>query len=408
MGECKHPLKSLSPPGVVALIRRPRSQSLQGLGASLHPQVPPPPRCHQKLCLGSPVLGLPSENQRCPVTPPHTESPGGPGGNHLFPQRENLCLLPGRAWAMCFLCKRLKPEKKASRFRSLQLSPQNGFVQSACSTLKDAGRWLYRIDRVKSSACLGAQQASVSGARSCLKGAEGKLRHRTCTQSPRAGRGQQDLLYRGFCNTDDPGWRVHRFLATPAAPHSSLAYSGLHRDVSSLGSLQNNTLVTHCPGSHQCAWGQHCQTQTHGAGGSAGGLVSPILNWTLCAVTGDSMKAPGAQGCAQTMAKHTRRLSAQRTAWLHSSPLPSTVPCFQRPTLGGLTHHIQCEGALGPTSKKSRPVANLRLCNPTQIHMWLRAPRNSHAPPTLLRAAAPLRARRGRGRDRAEWAWSCG
>ncbi|XP_052522277.1 uncharacterized protein LOC128072479 [Tympanuchus pallidicinctus] len=303
---------------------------------------------------------------------------------------------------MCFLC---KPEKKASRFRSLQLSPQNGFVRSACSTL-DAGRWLYRIDRVKSSACLGAQQASVSGAWSCLKEAEGKLRHRTRDMHtvPQSRERERDLLYRGFCNTADLGWRVHRFLATPAAPHSSLAYSGLHRDVSSLGSLQNNTLVTHCLGSHQCAWGQHCQTQTHGAGGSAGGLVSPILNWTLCAVTVDSMKAPGAQGCAQTRAKHTRRLSAQRTAWLHSSPLPSTVPCFQHPTLGGLTHHIQCEGALGPTSKKSRPVADLRLCNPTQMHMRLREPRNSHAPPTLLRAAAPLRARRGRGRDRAKWA----
>lgn len=167
----------------------------------------------------------------------------------------------------CFLCERLKPERKGSRFGSLQLSPQRGFARPACSILKDAGRRLCRSDRVKSSACLGAQQASVSGALSCLEGAEGKLRHsmRDMNTVPLSRGRQRDLLYRGFCNTADPGWRVHGFLATPAAPHSSLAYSGLHRDVSSLGSLQSNTLVTHCPDSHQCAWGQHCQTQTHGA-----------------------------------------------------------------------------------------------------------------------------------------------
>lgn len=92
MGERGHPLVSLSPPRRVALSGRHRSRSLQVPGASLHSRVPPPPRCHQRLCLGSPMLGPPSENQRCPVTPPHTGSPEALVETISFPKgRTRVC-----------------------------------------------------------------------------------------------------------------------------------------------------------------------------------------------------------------------------------------------------------------------------------------------------------------------------
>lgn len=72
-------------------------------------------------------------------------------------------------------------------------------------------------------------------------------------------------------------------------------------------------------------------------------------------------------------------VAAQPTSSFHCPTTPA-------PYFGwAVTPHPQCEGALGPTSKKPRPVANMRLCNPTRMHtrrgLRVRPAIATHLPP---------------------------
>lgn len=103
-------------------------------GASLHPWVPPPPRCLQQLtqlCPGSPAPGPPSERQRCPVTPP---LPGGALGPRWKPGQLSPKGEPGRAagQSVCthFLRRRLKAKRKVNRAGSFHLSLRAGLFSS--------------------------------------------------------------------------------------------------------------------------------------------------------------------------------------------------------------------------------------------------------------------------------------
>lgn len=91
-------------------------------GASLHPWVPPPPRCLQQLtqlCPGSPAPGPLSERQRCTVTPPLPRGALGPRWKpgQLSPKGE-----PGHAAGQSSL-HTLPPPKVESQEESKQPDP---------------------------------------------------------------------------------------------------------------------------------------------------------------------------------------------------------------------------------------------------------------------------------------------
>lgn len=180
-------------------------------GASLHPWVPPPPRCLQQLtqlCPGSPAPGPLSERQRCTVTPPLPRGALGPRWKpgQLSPKGE-----PGRAAGQSSLHTlpppKVESQEESKQSRILSSLPPGRSVQfpSRGMCCEMWGR-LARGAHAKPSGCSGAHQALVSRAPSLPRGSRGEIgtEQGTCTWSCYP-EGHQDLLSRGFCNAADPG-----------------------------------------------------------------------------------------------------------------------------------------------------------------------------------------------------------